>query len=305
MAHCSPFSNAEHAMSSSPGLPSLAELFDGKRRLCSESSGVNPTVGPKIKTPRIRSARDVQQALQGVETPAPLRRSQTSVDGVKDGHGESCKVDERSEEVYNAPDGKKIKERSTTKRPNSTVSPHFVLVEETPSAKGSSARRKKSTKKSRNPDQSRIPKSKITKPRATAHPEKRAGVQSTKKPLEGDTVEKNINAEQKQASEVPALQGKPSEIDLGSTETVEEGLERSPTKNSSDCQIPPAEVEAAWFNLMPSELPSHSGPLDPAVETTLEGFGYVEADQPASRVSILSRSSTGEAVAKRPRLDVG
>ncbi|KAL8965062.1 MAG: hypothetical protein Q9183_004053, partial [Haloplaca sp. 2 TL-2023] len=260
-----------------------------------------------MKTPRIRSARDVHQALQGIETSAPLpfdaKRSRGSEDGSKDLHGEFCKVDERSEEAYNAPVDKKIKERPTTKGPSLTVSPHFVLPEEAPSARGSSARRKKSTKKLRDPNQSRIPKSKITKPRASAHAEKRAGVQGTKKSSEGDTGGKMVHAEQKQASDVPALQDKPSKVDLVSTETAEDNLEPRPMKKSSDCPAPPAEIEVAWSNLMPSELPSHPGPLDPAVGTTLEGFSHVEADQLASRVSISSRSSTGEAVAKRPRLD--
>ncbi|KAL8871590.1 MAG: hypothetical protein Q9174_002614 [Haloplaca sp. 1 TL-2023] len=256
--------------------------------------------------PGFRSARGLPQALQGIETQAPiplgLKRSQGTEDGVKEGHEELCKSDGGVEKVDIVPVDEKTKARST-KGTKSRVSPHFAPLEETSSAKVSSARRKKPTKLSRDSDQSQIPRSKITKPRASVRPEKQAVVQSTKQRPEGDTAESNFNAKRKSTSELPALQEHPSAVDLGLPQTAKEGLEQSLMQTSSDCQVPSVEFEAAWTALLPSELPSHPGPHFSAVKTTLDGVGYVEADPSASGVFLSSRGPNGEAVAKRPRLD--
>ncbi|KAL8889828.1 MAG: hypothetical protein Q9192_005956 [Flavoplaca navasiana] len=271
----SPPSKPQHAMSSSPGLPSVSEILAeriprplnqsrAKAKAVPDSTDVDFTSANRL--PR----KDVPQSLDA--TPHIAFTSNN-------------RVAEKDCIERNEPDGvkvrRKMKRGSTTKSSGNMVNDKNSI--------GSGA--KKRIKKPRKGDQTKITQAKVTKPSSGLNTLKKAYTEGFAAVNSRCTIDASIDNQR----HTSVVYGEP---DMGSIDAVPRRKDWTPVRDTSrvvinDCSI-----------LLPTGSPSPVKPADGVLLKHLGGYRLVGADQ-----NVVSRpqppcNSNGQATTKKRKLDL-
>ncbi|KAI4253241.1 MAG: hypothetical protein LQ352_003799 [Teloschistes flavicans] len=289
-------------MSSSPALPSLSQLIAGKNARKSTRSPGNFNNG-------FSSARNLLAEFNQEDAPFTHLSNDSlafeSKNHVSDSTEEILEPDRMKEQVPEisgkCPPPKGRCKSGTSLR--SKVSPHFpgsrLPPPQVEKLDGSDSRR--STKKPRKADQTKITNIKVRKPRICAGHEKKFKATDVTR---GRAEEASKDREEAKDPKVDDLTTAEAEQGLGLMGAIKRRQAWTPVKNTSDRPDIRTEHAVAWSALIPGESPDLGELKDARFERLLGHFACSKIDRSESAASHVPRSPTIEAATKRRKLDL-
>ncbi|KAL8769151.1 MAG: hypothetical protein Q9209_004785 [Squamulea sp. 1 TL-2023] len=283
-----PSSMIQHAISSSPVLPSLSEIFDErmarpKNRSISVATPCDAAVG------FISASNVLQPAPMNYE--APLPSSETVRSGLTANHrklhdkGVSKDAGKSRKEVAKSGDARGQGKSQSSKKSKIPADAVITASDED----GIDPQRKKQTKRPKDDGQTKIKKAKVTKPRSG---------------LNNPKLSRIVCTEENPGIATSGCDMENIEADLGLTEAVKRRRDWTPTRDTAREPNLPAETEAAWSALVPSEPPSVVNFPDGGLLKRLGEYGYAKADHTVNSRSYPQPDLSGQAITKKRKLDL-
>ena len=272
----SPPSKTQHAISSSPALPSVSEIL-AERMPCplnqsrAKVKAVPDTTGVGFTRARRLPRKDVPQLLGATPQIAFTSNNRVADQGCTEG---------------NEPDGMKVRRKI---KPGSTTKSSGNMVND---EKSIGSEGKKQIKKPRKGDQTKITKAKVTKPRSGLNTLKKACTEKSAAVNSRYTIDASIDNQRHRS----VVYGEP---DMGSIDAVPRKKDWTPVRDTSRVVINDCSM------LLPTGSPSPVKPADGVLLKHLGGYRLEGVDQ-----NLVSRpqppcNSNGQATTKKRKLDVG
>ncbi|KAL8986333.1 MAG: hypothetical protein Q9205_000219 [Flavoplaca limonia] len=271
----SPPSKSQHAISSSPGLPSVSEIL-AERIPCplnqsrAKAKAVPDTTGVGFTSARRLPRKDVPQSLDATPQIAFTNNNRVADQGCTEGNEPDCVKVQR-----------KIKPNSTTKSFENIINDENSI--------GSGGKRR--IKKPRKGDQTKITKAKVTKPRSGLNTLKKTCMEEFAAVNSRYTIDASINNQR----HTSVVYGEP---DMGSIDAVPRKKDWTPVRDTSRVVINDCSM------LLPTGSPSPVKPADGVLLKHLGGYRLEGADR-----NLVSRpqppcNSNGQATTKKRKLDL-